>query len=111
MTRHAYHLFIFRYDRRAFGDLMREEFLAALRAEGVPCSPGYAPLYRSPAFRIDTSTHPFAARIDYGAQHLPQVEGASEEAVWLGQSLLLAEKSDMDDIAAAIRKIQAAARG
>ncbi|HTE18422.1 MAG TPA: DegT/DnrJ/EryC1/StrS family aminotransferase [Armatimonadota bacterium] len=110
VTRHAYHLFIFRYDRRAFGNMPRDEFLAALRAEGIPCSPGYAPLYRSPAFRIDTSTHPFAAGIDYGAQHLPEVELASEEAVWLGQSLLLAEQGDMDDIVAAVRKIQEAAR-
>jgi len=29
-----------------------------------------------------------------------------EEAVWLSQNLLLAEKSDMDDIAVAIDKIQ-----
>jgi perosamine synthetase len=82
-----------------------------MRAEGVPCSPGYSPLYRSPAFKIDTSTHPFPAYVDYASQHLPQVEQACEEAVWLGQSLLLAEQSDMDDIAAAIRKIQRGLRG
>jgi dTDP-4-amino-4,6-dideoxygalactose transaminase len=108
ITQHAYHLFIFRYRKEAFGGLSRSDFLAALKAEGVPCSPGYSPLYRNPAFKIDTGMHPFPARIDYTAVHLPEVELACDEAVWLNQPLLLAEKSDMDEIAAAVRKIQAA---
>jgi dTDP-4-amino-4,6-dideoxygalactose transaminase len=111
VTQHAYHLFIFRYRGEAFGGLSRDDFLSALRAEGVPCSPGYSPLYRSPAFKIDTGTHPFAGRIDYGSVHLPEVERACDEAVWLGQSLLLAEQEDMDEIAAAIRKVQAGTAG
>lgn len=110
VTQHAYHLFIFRYRREAFGGLPRAEFINALKAEGIPCSPGYSPLYRSPAFKIDAATHPFAGRIDYGAMHLPAVEQACEEAVWLGQNLLLAERSDMDDIVDAIRKIGEANR-
>jgi dTDP-4-amino-4,6-dideoxygalactose transaminase len=110
VTQHAYHLFIFRYDRSAFGELPREDLLQALRAEGIPCSPGYSPLYRSPAFKIDTATHPFAGGIDYSSQFLPEVEKACEEAVWLTQAMLLAEREDMDDIVTALRKIQAAAR-
>ncbi len=108
VTRHAYHLFIFRYDAREFGGLSRDEFLTALRAEGIPCSPGYSPLYRSPAFKIDTTTHPFPGRIDYAGYRLPEVELACDEAVWLTQGMLLAEKRDMEDVATAIRKIQAA---
>jgi dTDP-4-amino-4,6-dideoxygalactose transaminase len=109
VTCHAYHLFIFRYDGAAFGGLAREEFLKALRAEGVPCSPGYTPLYREAAFRPDPDTHPFAGRRDYASVRCPAAERAStEEAVWLTQSLLLASREDMDDIVAAVRKIQAA---
>lgn len=111
VTRHAYHKFIFRYEAERFGPLSRDEFINALRAEGVPCIPGYAPIYRSPAFKIDTATHPYAAGTDYGAMHLPAVEQACAEAVWLDQSLLLAGREDMDDIVAAIRKIQRCARG
>jgi dTDP-4-amino-4,6-dideoxygalactose transaminase len=111
ITRHAYHLFIFRYRPEAFGGRSRNDFLAALRAEGVPCSPGYEPMYRSPAFKIDTTTHPYPAGRDYPSLNLPEVEQACAEAVWLTQSLLLAERADMDDIVAAVRKIQAAARG
>lgn len=110
VTQHAYHLFIFRFQSERFGGLTRDEFLAALRAEGVPCSPGYSPLYRSPAFKINTATHPFADRIDYTQIRLPEVELACDEAVWLTQPLLLAEREDMEEIAAAIRKIQAAVR-
>jgi dTDP-4-amino-4,6-dideoxygalactose transaminase len=111
VTQHAYHLFIFRYCPEAFGGMSRADFMAALKAEGVPCSPGYSPLYRSPAFKIDTKTHPYPSAVDYSKYRLPEVEQACEEAVWLTQGMLLAEKSDMDDIVAAVRKIQAAARG
>lgn len=111
VTQHAYHLFIFRYRPEAFGAMSRADFMAALKAEGVPCSPGYSPLYRSPAFKIDTKTHPYPSAVDYAKVHLPEVEQACEEAVWLQQALLLAEKRDMDDVVAAVRKIQASARG
>jgi dTDP-4-amino-4,6-dideoxygalactose transaminase len=109
VTCHAYHLFIFRYDASRFGGLRRQEFLGALRAEGVPCSPGYTPLYRENAFRPDRETHPFAGERDYSAVRCAVTERAcAEEAVWLTQPMLLASRADMDDIAAAIRKIQAA---
>jgi dTDP-4-amino-4,6-dideoxygalactose transaminase len=110
VTQHAYHLFIFRYGADRFGGLTRDEFIDALKAEGIPCSPGYSPLYRSPAFKVDPSTHPYAGRIDYPSIRLPEVEQACDEAVWLSQSLLLAERRDMDEIVAAIRKIQSATR-
>jgi len=108
VTRHGYHLFMSRYDPEAFGGLPRAEFLRFLQAEGVPCSPGYSPLYRSDAFRVDATTHPFAGRIDYRSVRLEAVERLCEEAVWFTQSMLLAEKEEMDDIVAAVRKIQEA---
>jgi dTDP-4-amino-4,6-dideoxygalactose transaminase len=106
ITRHAYHLFLFRYDAAAFNGLSRDDFLRYLAAEGVPCSRGYTPLYRSDAFRVDADTHPFAGRFDYKQVCLPAVERLCDEAVWLGQSLLLADRDDMDDVVGAVRKIQ-----
>ena len=109
ITCHAYHLFIFRYDTSHFGGKSRQEFLSALRAEGIPCSPGYTPLYRENAFRPDRATHPFAGERDYASVRCLVAERAStEEAVWLYQTMLLGSRGDMDDIVAAIRKIQAA---
>ena len=39
--------------------------------------------------------------------HCPQNEKLCAEALWFGQTMLLAEKADMEKIAEAIRKIQA----
>ena len=43
-TRHAYHIYMGHYDPEAFGGHTRDEFLAALRAEGIPVSSGYGML-------------------------------------------------------------------
>lgn len=108
VTRHAYHLFLLRYQASEFNGLSRDDFLAAMRAEGVPCSPGYTPLYRNDAFRVDADTHPFAGRVGYREVRLPVVEQLCDEAVWFSQSLLLGTQGDMDDVVAAVRKIQEA---
>jgi dTDP-4-amino-4,6-dideoxygalactose transaminase len=110
VTQHGYHLFISRYDRGAFNNLPRETFLAALRAEGIPCAPGYNPLYRMNAIKDGIqrlkqfcgTTHPAAMLPD-----CPVTERACfEEGVWFGQSMLLGSKADMDDIVEAILKIK-----
>src|SRR5690606_10816053 len=50
-TRIAFHLFVFRYNPEAFGNMPRQDFIAALDAEGIPCFGGYThPLYRNPMF-------------------------------------------------------------
>src|SRR5690606_805826 len=50
-TTHAWHLYLFRYDRQAFSGLSKEGFVRALQAEGIPVSPGYVPLNRNRAIR------------------------------------------------------------
>lgn len=108
VTRHAYHLFQMRYDAAAFGGRSRDEFVAALRAEGItPCSAGYVPLTRSPAIR-----RAFAARFgsdSAGALPIcPIAEQAGAEAVWLQQTTLLGTQEDMESIVEAVQKIQRA---
>lgn len=110
-TRHSYHLYMFRYDAADFG-VPRERFLEALRAEGVPCSPGYGlPLYRQPLFE-QLAFGPFTGYrhtrpdLDYTKVFCPVSERACrEEAVWLTQSLLLGTEEDMNDIVKAVSKI------
>jgi dTDP-4-amino-4,6-dideoxygalactose transaminase len=112
VTRHAYHLYVFRYDAAAFGGASRNRFLEALAAEGVPCAGGYRPLYREPAFQARFRDYPldspaFGGRPDYSTVHCPVTERiCADEAVWLTQNLLLAEEGDMAQIAEAIRKVQ-----
>ena len=47
-------------------------------------------------------------RIDYPNLSLPVIEQVCRDTVWIFQTLLLATKNDMDDIATAIAKIQRA---
>ena len=94
---HAFHLFMMRYRPDGFAGLPRDRFVAALNAEGVPCSTGYAmPLYDQP---------PLDSRYSR-ITDCPAAEQACQEAIWLTQNLLLAEPKEMDDIAAAIVKIR-----
>ncbi|MDF9798895.1 perosamine synthetase [Catalinimonas alkaloidigena] len=116
VTRAAFHLFPFRYKKEGFEGLPRETFLKALQAEGVPCYKGYAPLNKMPylgnAFKTKNYQRMYSPEmLDIDAYHernqCPENDIiCNEEAVWISQSMLLSSKSDMDDIASAIAKIQ-----
>jgi dTDP-4-amino-4,6-dideoxygalactose transaminase len=108
-TRHSYHLFMLRIDAAAFG-APRDAVIAALNAEGVPCSPGYGfslpdqPMFRNKAFGPYLSGA--SARLDYGKVRCPNSDLiCREQCVWLGQELLLGPRADMDDIAEAFEKV------
>ncbi len=112
VTRAAYHLYPFRYKKEHFNNLPRSKFLAALRAEGVPCSGGYGPQYRDGLVEAVLTSKNFTRsfskeRLDrYRKElHYPDNDQLCSEAVWFTQNLLLGTKSDMDDIADAILKI------
>jgi perosamine synthetase len=115
VTRAAFHLFPFRYKKEAFKGLSRGKFLEALSAEGIPCSGGYTQLNKMAYLENVLKTKNFQLMyppemLDYKKymerNQCPVNDQLCEEAVWFGQNMLLAEKSDMDDIAKAINKIQ-----
>ncbi len=109
VTQHGYHLFISRYDRKAFHDIPREAFLSALQAEGIPCAPGYKPLYRMNAIKsgIARLRRITAGPEDAGLPDCPVTERAcSDEGVWFFQTMLIGTKQDMDDIADAVLKVK-----
>lgn len=108
-TRHSYHLFMLRLDSAAFG-ASRTEVLRALEAEGIPCSAGYGyslpdqPLFRNKAF--GPYLPDAASALDYASAPCPNSDViCREQAVWLGQNLLLGDASDVDDIAHAFEKV------
>ena len=107
-ARSAYHLFIFKYRKYYFENLPREKFIEALNAEGIPVSPGYTiPLYKMPAIQEYNFLGFGKLGKMYDGLSLPVTEKAcKEEALWLKQTIFLAEKEDMDDIADAIIKIK-----
>ncbi len=107
-TRHSYHLFMMRFDAAAFGT-PRDTVIKALRAEGIPCSPGYGfPLHRQPLFR-NKAFGPYlqnaCARIDYSKTNCPNSDRICNESIWLEQGMFLGPRSDMDDIGTAFEKI------
>ncbi|MHC4566940.1 MAG: DegT/DnrJ/EryC1/StrS family aminotransferase [Planctomycetota bacterium] len=113
-TRCAYHLYPFRYKKEHFNNAPRQKFLAALSAEGIPCSGGYGPQYRDDLIEVALKSKNFTrsfskARLDQYRRELkyPDNDQLCQEAVWLSQTLLLGNKRDMDDIANAIAKIAA----
>lgn len=110
VTQHGYHLFISRYDPKAFHDVPRDVFLPALQAEGIPCSPGYQPLYRMQAIKDGIARlrrFTSSQKSDEPLPDCPATEKAcKEEGVWFTQAMLLGTKQDMDDIAEAILKVK-----
>jgi dTDP-4-amino-4,6-dideoxygalactose transaminase len=110
-TRHAYHLFMLRLDAKEFG-APRAAVIEALRAEGIPCSPGYGyslpaqPMFRNRAFgpylpgAVD--------RLDYSSAACPNSDLiCQEQGLWLEHAMLLGPREDMDDIHRAFEKIHA----
>lgn len=116
VTRAAFHLFPFRYNKEEFKGLTRSKFLQALRAEGVPCSSGYGELNKQPFIKNALQSPNFKKfysedQLNYEAflerNACPRNEQlCNEEAAWFTQNILLGSKNDMDLIASAIEKIQ-----
>jgi dTDP-4-amino-4,6-dideoxygalactose transaminase len=82
----------------------RDEFVNALRAEGVPCSAGYVPLHRmnllqDPAFEKATG------RKFEQDDVLPAADELSKTAVWFASNVLLADAEVIDKVVQAVRKV------
>ena len=117
VTANAYHVFFLRYDAGHFGGIDKLRFIAAMRAEGITdLHAGYSlPAYRQPVMLTENfglAKPPFlngsqAAVPDYASVSCPVSEYLCDhEALWLRQNVLLGERRDMDDIVAAMDKVQ-----
>ncbi len=112
-TKSAYHIYPFRYKKEHFDGLPREKFLAALKAEGIPCSSGYEAQYHDGFMEEVLSSRGFKRlfpeqrlkRYREELHELPETEQLTREAVWFFQNMLLAERDDMDDIVNAVQKV------
>jgi dTDP-4-amino-4,6-dideoxygalactose transaminase len=112
-TRSAWHLYMFRYEARAFSGLPRAKFIQALAKQGVAVSSGYARLNTS-AHVLALAENPHYQRI-YGKTALkhwlernacPVNDRLVEEALWLPQTKLLTDRAEMERIASVIADVQ-----
>lgn len=115
VTRAAFHLFPFRYNKAYFHGLERSDFLRALKAEGVPCSGGYDTLNDKPYLKNTFQTKNFKQlysdkQLDWDSylerNQCPENDKlCKEQAIWFHQNMLLGTKEDMNFVALAIQKI------
>jgi dTDP-4-amino-4,6-dideoxygalactose transaminase len=112
-TRNAYHLYMFRYRRAEFAELPRTTFLKALTAEGIPASRGYSPLNKEPFLKAALESRSYQKLFPENVlrnweerNECPANNQLCSEAVWFTQNMFLGSKSNMDQIAEAIRKIK-----
>lgn len=114
-SRPVWHLYAFRYDSAQFNGLPRDKFFRALDAEGIPCGGGYHEQYYDGLLDEAIASRGFqrlfpAERLKAYRDSFQELKGNKqvvETVVGMSQNLLLADRSDMDHILAAIRRIQA----
>jgi len=114
-SRAVWHLYAFRYDSEQFHGLPRDKFIDALGAEGIPCGGGYSAQYFDGLLDEAIASRGFqrlfpAERLKAYKDSLHELKGneqVCDTTVGMFQNMLLADRSAMDHILAAIRKIQA----
>jgi dTDP-4-amino-4,6-dideoxygalactose transaminase len=114
-SRAVWHLYPFRYDSAQFNGLSHGRFIQALSAEGIPCGGGYSEQYFDGMFDEAIASRGFqrlfsAERLKAYRDSFRELKGnkkVCETTVAMYQSMLLTERSDMDHILEAIRKIRA----
>lgn len=107
ITRHAYHIYVMRFksDFLAANEVTREQFIKAMKGEGVTLGTGYAPLYTFPCVTSPDTERMIGGSIDITP--LAECERASyQEGCWIMQSTLLGTRDDMDAIADAFIKVR-----
>jgi perosamine synthetase len=114
-SRAVWHLYSFRYDAEEFNGLPRHQFMRALQAEGIPCGGGYHEQYYDGLLDEAINSRGFqrlfsADRLKQYRDSFQQLTGnkqVCETTVGMFNTVLLAERSDVEHIVDAIQKVQA----
>ncbi|MEW6445847.1 MAG: DegT/DnrJ/EryC1/StrS family aminotransferase [Pseudomonadota bacterium] len=119
-VRHGYYVYAMRYDAQKAG-MSREDFIAAIRAEGIPINPGYVrPLYLQPMYQQRIAfgkdgypfTHPANAgcRQEYARGTCPVTERMHYQELIFGDLCHAnVSRDDLEDVARAFDKVLGAA--
>src|SRR6185503_2686068 len=108
VPRHRVHMFVMRYDPEQCGGLRIEDFISAINAEGIPLNRGYtATMAQQPALELIAEKHPSYLRV----LPTPVADAAVKNMLFLPHEIFLGSASDMSEVAAAFRKVQARYQG
>ena len=110
----GHYAYIFHFDHSEFAGITTERFIEAMGAEGIPSQAAYPEVHKLDMFQNGA----YKSRLS-GAQaseehaflqaDFPNSHRAATEGYWVPQYCLLGDEQDMEEIAAAIRKIHAGA--
>ena len=114
-TRNGQYAYIFHVDTREFGGISIDRFISAMNAEGIPNQASYPPLhaldmFTNESYRNRLSGSQAKEKHLFLKQSFPETHRAAWECVWIPQPALLGDEEDMNEIAAAIGKLQRFAR-
>ncbi|TNJ68321.1 DegT/DnrJ/EryC1/StrS family aminotransferase [Paenibacillus hemerocallicola] len=99
ITRHAYHLYMFKLDLE---QAEKNDFIRKANAEGVPLAAGYIPLNRNQSIIETTKMWTGEERV----YDCPVCERLCEkEAVWLTQHILLSDEQAIREVAHGLQKV------
>lgn len=102
-TRNPNYLVIVHAKSSYFKGIPKQKIVEALRAEGIPASPGWpVPLYRFPP--IKRYLERFGVKID--PSEFPNAELASREFLFIHHRVLLGGEKEVQDLIEALRKIE-----
>jgi dTDP-4-amino-4,6-dideoxygalactose transaminase len=110
-TRNGQYAYIFHVQSKEFAGIGTERLVQAMIAEGIPNQASYPPIHLLDVFKNDeyrkrlcgaqaTEPHRFLEA------KYPITHRAAWESIWIPQPALLGDEEDMQEIAAAWRKIQ-----
>lgn len=107
ITKRAYYFYLFRFEAARWSGMHRNQFMAALRAEGVECGTAHNdPVYLYPAFQNIKRSLLHGNLIDYRQVHCPEAERVyRSEVVALGNRFMM-DGENVDRLAAAIGKLR-----
>ena len=110
-TRNGQYAYIFHVDSKQFAGVSVERLIQAMIAEGIPNQASYPPVhlldvfqngeYRKRLCGSQATEHHAFLQANYQATHR-----AAWETIWIPQPALLGDEEDMQEIAAALGKIQ-----
>jgi dTDP-4-amino-4,6-dideoxygalactose transaminase len=114
-TRNGQYAYIFHVDSKAFAGVATAKLIEAMIAEGIPNQASYPPVneldvFQSGEYRKRLCGTQAKEEHAFLKGNFPVTHQAAWESVWIPQPALLGDEEDMQEIAAAWRKIQRCAK-